>query len=60
MSAIALAIGVVAQELIGSLFSGIVLVLDPEFNVGDHIEWPIGGGIVQLIALRTTCVETQD
>ncbi|WP_435099227.1 mechanosensitive ion channel domain-containing protein [Halorubrum sp. N11] len=60
LSAIALAIGVAAQELIGSLVSGIALVLDPEFNVGDYIEWPNGGGVVQSIALRTTRVETKN
>jgi small-conductance mechanosensitive channel len=60
ISAIALAIGVAAQEVIGSLVSGIALVLDPDFNVGDYIEWPNGEGVVQSIALRTTRVETQN
>jgi small-conductance mechanosensitive channel len=60
ISAVALAIGVAAQEVIGSIVSGIALVLDPEFNVGDYIEWPEGEGIVQSIALRVTRVETPD
>ncbi|WP_418279802.1 mechanosensitive ion channel family protein [Halorubrum sp. DTA98] len=60
ISAIALAIGVAAQEVIGSLVSGIALVLDPDFNVGDYIQWPNGEGVVQSIALRTTRVETKD
>jgi len=46
--------------VIGSLVSGIALVLDPDFNVGDYIEWPNGEGVVQSIALRTTRVETQN
>lgn len=58
ISAVALAIGVAAQEVVGSLVSGVALVLDPEFNVGDHIEWPGGQGVVQAVALRVTRVET--
>ncbi len=60
ISAVALAIGIAAQEVIGSLVSGVALVLDPEFNVGDYIEWPGGEGVVQSIALRVTRVETPD
>lgn len=59
-SAIALAIGVAAQEVIGSLVSGLALVLDPEFNVGDYIRWEGGEGVVQTVALRITRVETRD
>lgn len=58
LSAVALAIGVAAQEVIGSLVSGMALVADPEFNVGDHIEWSDGQGVVQSISLRVTRVET--
>ena len=58
ISAVALAIGVAAQEVIGSIVSGIALVLDPEFNVGDHIEWSGGEGIVRAVALRITRIET--
>lgn len=58
ISAIALAIGVAAQEVIGSIVSGIALVLDPEFNVGDYIEWSTGEGVVQSISIRVTRVET--
>lgn len=60
ISAVALAVGIAAREVIGSLVSGIALVLDPEFNVGDHIKWNSGEGIVQSIALRITRVETAD
>lgn len=60
LSAIALAIGLAAQEVVGSLVSGVALVLDPDFNVGDYIEWPNGSGVVQSIALRTTRVKTLD
>ena len=58
ISALALAVGVAAQEVIGSLVSGMALVFDSEFNVGDYIEWEGGSGVVQSIALRVTRVET--
>ncbi|CDK38384.1 mechanosensitive ion channel family protein [Halorubrum sp. AJ67] len=58
ISAVALAVGIAAREVIGSLVSGVALVLDPEFNVGDHIKWNGGEGTVQSIALRITRVET--
>lgn len=60
VSAVALAIGIAAREVIGSLVSGLALVLDSEFNVGDHIQWEGGEGVVQSIALRVTRVETID
>ncbi|AEN05725.1 mechanosensitive ion channel family protein [Halolamina sp.] len=60
ISAIALAVGIAAQEVIGSLVSGVALVLDREFNVGDYIQWEGGEGVVKSIALRVTRVETVD
>ena len=55
-----LAVGVAGQTVIGSLLSGLVLVLDPEFNVGSYIEWPDGEGTVRSITLRVTRVQTPD
>lgn len=55
-----LAIGVAGQTVIGSLVSGIVLVADPEFNVGNYIEWDDGKGVVRSITLRVTRVHTSD
>jgi small conductance mechanosensitive channel len=60
VSAIALSIGIAAREVVSSLASGVALVLDPEFNVGDYIRWPGGEGVVRSIALRVTRVETAD
>lgn len=60
ISAVALSIGIAAREVVGSLASGVALVLDPEFNVGDYIRWPGGEGVVRSIALRVTRVETPD
>jgi len=53
-----LALGVAAQAVIGSLVSGMVLVLDPEFNVGDYIRWGENEGTIQAITLRVTRVLT--
>jgi len=53
-----LAVGVAGQTVIGSIVSGLVLVVDPEFNVGNYIEWEDGEGTVQSITLRVTRVLT--
>ncbi|WP_435174852.1 mechanosensitive ion channel family protein [Halorussus sp. AFM4] len=58
ISAATLAVGVAGQEVIGSLVSGAALVLDPEFNVGNYIEWSDGEGTVRSITLRVTRVQT--
>jgi small-conductance mechanosensitive channel len=59
IAAVTLAVGVAAQSVIGSLISGLVLVLDPEFNVGDYIQWNDREGTVRSITLRVTRVQTQ-
>ena len=55
-----LAIGVAGQTVVGSIVSGLVLVADSEFNVGNYIEWTDGEGTVQSITLRVTRVLTPD
>ncbi len=55
-----LAVGVAGQTVLGSLVSGIVLVSDPEFNVGDYIVWSDGEGTIQSITLRVTRVVTPE
>ena len=55
-----LAVGVAGQAVLGSIVSGLVLVLDPEFNVGNYIEWPDGEGTVRSITLRVTRVHTPE
>jgi small conductance mechanosensitive channel len=55
-----LAVGVAGQTVIGSIVSGLVLVVDPEFNVGNYIEWGDNEGTVQSITLRVTRVLTPD
>lgn len=58
IAAATLAVGVAAQAVIGSIVSGLALVVDPEFNVGDYIRWEGGEGEVTSITLRVTRVET--
>lgn len=58
IAALTLAVGVAGQAVIGSLISGLVLVLDPEFNVGDYIVWEDGEGRIRSITLRITRVRT--
>ncbi|MEF8856689.1 MAG: mechanosensitive ion channel family protein [Haloplanus sp.] len=53
-----LAVGVAGQTVIGPIVSGLVLVVDPEFNVGDYIQWANGTGTVQSITLRVTRILT--
>lgn len=60
VGAVTLAIGVAAQGVIGSIVSGVALVFDPEFNVGDYIEWSGGQGVVQTITLRVTRIRTKN
>lgn len=58
LAAATLAVGVAGQTVVGSVISGLVLVADPEFNVGNYIKWADGEGTVRSIALRVTRVQT--
>jgi len=55
-----LALGVAGQSVVGSLVSGLALVVDPQFNVGNYIRWDGGEGAVTSITLRVTRVQTPD
>lgn len=58
VAAATLALGVAGQDVIGNLVSGLFLVADREFNVGDLIQWDGKEGRVERIALRVTRVRT--
>ena len=60
IAAATLAIGVAGQAIIGSIVSGLALVVDPEFNIGNYIEWDGGEGEISSITLRVTRVRTPD
>lgn len=58
VAAITLAVGVAGREAIGSLVSGMFLIADPDFNVGDFVSWPGGEGEIQEIDFRVTRIRT--
>jgi small-conductance mechanosensitive channel len=58
LAATTVAVGVAGQEVIGNLVSGVFLVLDPDFNVGDYVEWGNHAGTVEEVDIRVTRVRT--
>lgn len=58
IAAVTLAIGAAGQTVFGSMVSGLVLVADPDVNVGNYVEWSDGQGRIQSITLRVTRVVT--
>jgi small-conductance mechanosensitive channel len=58
IAAITFALGIAGQQVFGSLISGMFLVADPDFNVGDWIEWPGGKGTIEAVDFRVTRVRT--
>lgn len=58
--AIALAVGFAAQDIISNFVSGIFIIRDEPFHVGDWIEWDGKEGVVRDVQLRTTKIETFD
>lgn len=60
IAALTFVLGIAGQQVFGSLISGMFLVADPDFNVGDWIEWPGGQGTVEAVDFRVTRVRTRD
>ncbi|MFC6974769.1 mechanosensitive ion channel family protein [Halomicroarcula sp. GCM10025709] len=58
VAALTFTLGVAGQEVFGSLISGLFLVADPDFNVGDWIGWPGGEGHVEAVDFRVTRIRT--
>ena len=58
IAAISLVVGAASQNVIGSLVSGLFLIADRDFNVGDWISWPGGEGVVETIDFRVTRIRT--
>ncbi|APX98351.1 mechanosensitive ion channel family protein [Natronorubrum daqingense] len=58
--ALALGLSFAAQDLISNFVSGVFIIKDEPFKVGDWIEWDGNEGIVKKINLRVTQVETFD
>lgn len=60
LAAATLALGVAGQDVIGNLVSGVFLVADPDFNVGDYIEWEDQAGTIEEIDLRVTRIRSAE
>ena len=58
IAAITFAFGIAGQQVFGSLISGMFLIADPDFNVGDWIEWPGGRGTIEAVDFRVTRIRT--
>jgi len=58
VAAMTLALGVAAQDVIGNFVCGVFLVSDPDFHIGDYIEWDDDHGTVEAIGYRVTRVRT--
>ena len=58
IAALTFVLGIAGQQVFGSLISGLFLVADPDFNVGDWIEWPGGEGTIEAVDFRVTRVRT--
>ena len=58
IAALTVAIGVAGQEVFGSLVSGLFLVADPNFSVGDFVTWSEGEGTVETVGFRATRIRT--
>lgn len=57
-AAITVVVGVAGQEVFGNLVAGAFLVADPDFDVGDYIEWKDRAGTVEAVDFRVTRVRT--
>lgn len=58
VAAATVALGFAAQDVVGNLVSGVFIVTDPSFNIGDWIEWDGKQGIITAITFRSTRVRT--
>ena len=54
----ALVLGFGAQSIVNDVFSGLFLVFENQFSVGDHIKIDEAEGIVEATALRVTYIRT--
>ena len=55
-----IAIGFASRDILSNFVSGAIIVVDPEFRVGDWIEWEGREGVIEDIGFRVTRVHTFD
>lgn len=59
-AALTLAVGFAAQDVLGNLVSGVFIVADPKFNIGDLVRWNDRQGRVEDISFRVTRIRAID
>ena len=60
LGVVGLAVGFAAQDILGNLISGVTLLLDRPFRIGDWIRTQDNEGQVIGLTLRTTRIRTRD
>jgi small conductance mechanosensitive channel len=55
-----IAIGFGAQSLVKDLFTGLLILMENQFSVGDYVEVAGKGGVVQEVGLRRTVLRDLD
>lgn len=60
VAALTVALGFAAQNVVGNFVSGVFIVTDPKYNIGDWIRWDDREGVIEDISFRTTRVRTFD
>ena len=58
ISAGTLAVGVASRDIISNLTNGIFLIGDPQFEVGDWVEWNDTEGVVEEVGIRVSRIRT--
>ena len=58
ISAGTLAIGVASRDIISNLTNGVFLITDPQFEVGDWVEWKDKEGVVEEVGIRVSRIRT--
>ena len=60
LAAVTLAVGFAARDILANLVGGLFIVADPNFRIGDWIEWGDQSGVIDDITFRVTRVRTFD
>ena len=60
LAAVTLAVGFAARDILANLVGGLFIVADPNFRIGDWVEWDEGTGVIDDITFRVTRVRTFD
>lgn len=59
-AAATVALGFASRDVLSNVVSGVFIVVDPKFNVGDWIRWGDREGVVEDVSFRVTRVHTFD